>query len=214
MQAYMRSPMPYHGVPAPEVRRICRSAFAGLSFDGADPWQAMVRGVWTRARFREERYAAIELTGLPAARAFQRPAALPLYEELIVSGAWWDYVDALAIQRVGPILRSFPKDATPVIRRWSRSNDLWLRRSAIICQVGSKSATDRALLVACIAPALGEREFFLRKAIGWALRQYARVAPDWVLGYVRRTGNRLSPLSRREALRHLSGPTEPHLPLP
>jgi 3-methyladenine DNA glycosylase AlkD len=87
---------------------------------------------------------------------------------------------------------------------WSRDADLWKRRVAIISQRHCGAATDEALLFACITPNLADREFFIRKAIGWALRQYARVAPDAVRQYVRAHANEISPLSRREALKHLT----------
>lgn len=92
MQAYMKSSMPYLGVAAGPLRQVCRQVFAGAEFRGADEWRAAVLHLWRGARHREERYGAIELTGLRAARDFQTPAALPMYEEMIVTGAWWDYV--------------------------------------------------------------------------------------------------------------------------
>ncbi len=207
MQRYMRSEMPYHGVPAPEVDAICRRRFADLAFPSSTAWQGTALFLWNHARFREERYAAIALTGVRQAAPFQTLAALPLYEEMIVTGAWWDYVDSLAIHRVGALVRKFPGRMGRTMRTWSRRNELWLRRSSILCQVGSRDAVDRALLYDCIEPSLGSREFFLRKAIGWALRQYARVEPGEVARYVAQNEDRLSPLSRREALRHIGSPT-------
>jgi 3-methyladenine DNA glycosylase AlkD len=203
MQRYMRSEMPYHGVPAPAVHAISRRRFADLEFPSAAAWQRTVRYLWNNAQFREERYCAIALTRVRAVDRFQTLSALPLYEELIVSGAWWDYVDELAIHPVGDLLRKYPGPMGRSMRAWSRSEDLWKRRSSIICQVGSKDAVDRALLYECIEPSMESREFFLRKGIGWALRQYARNAPDEVARYVAEYEARLSPLSRREALRHV-----------
>jgi 3-methyladenine DNA glycosylase AlkD len=91
-----------------------------------------------------------------------------------------------------------------LLRQWARGADMWLRRSAIICQLPAKEATDLALLYDCIEPSLGSREFFLRKAIGWALRQYARSDAAEVRRYVAANEARLSPLSRREALKHIA----------
>jgi len=121
-----------------------------------------------------------------------------------VTGAWWDFVDELATRRVGPILRSHAQEVGPIVLAWSRHDDLWLRRTSIICQIGSKGRTDRELLYACIEPSLGERDFFLRKAIGWALREHAKTDPGAVARYVDARAEDLSPLSRREALKHLS----------
>jgi 3-methyladenine DNA glycosylase AlkD len=203
MQRYMRSTMPFHGVPAPAVLGVCRTRFEGISFRSASDWSRTVRFLWRHAKFREERYATIVLTGARPAREFQTPAVLPIYEEMIRTGAWWDYVDEVAVRRLGPILRRFPGPMAAQMRSWSGSEDLWTRRSSIICQVGAGDATDRALLFDCLEPSLGRREFFLRKAIGWALRQYARVEPSVVADYVSRNAARLSPLSRKEALRRI-----------
>lgn len=203
MQAYMKSQMPYHGVPMPLVRQIYRTTSASLQFASAREWQALVLDLWCKAKFREERYAAMCAAGDPRALAFQTPAAMKLYERLIVTGAWWDYVDDIASNRVGPILRDYPAPMRRKMLSWSRSADIWKRRTAIICQLGFKQDTDLELLYACIEPSLESREFFLRKAIGWALRQHAWTDPAEVRRYVRRNRDRLSGLSMREALKNL-----------
>ena len=203
MQAYMKSDMPYHGVPLPLLRSICRSTFASLQFASAREWQKLVLDLWRRARFREERYAAMLVAGDPRARPFQTPAAMRLDEELIVTGAWWDYVDDIASHRVGPILRNYPDSMRRRMLSWSRSANMWKRRTSIICQLGFKQHTDLELLYACIEPSMDSREFFLRKAIGWALREHAWTDPVEVRRYVRRNRERLSGLSIREALKNL-----------
>lgn len=203
MQAYMKSSMPYHGVPTPVLRALCKQVFADVELPSAEAWRRQVLAIWRGAEFREERYAAIELTGLLRAAPFQTLDALPVYEEMIVSGAWWDYVDAIASRRVGLLLRRFPDQMKPIMLEWSRSGDLWKRRTSIICQLGFKAETDLGLLYACIEPLLASREFFLRKAIGWALRQYAWTDQDEVVRYVSANEARLSPLSRREALKNV-----------
>ncbi len=203
MQAYMKSSMPYHGVPAPLLRQICATAFAEVEFATASHWREHVLDLWRNARFREERYAAMHLTGVKNALRFQTPAAMPLYQELIVTGAWWDYVDDIASHRVGPILKSHPVSMRRKMLSWSKSADLWKRRTSIICQLGFKGETDLELLYACIEPSLGSREFFLQKAIGWALRQYAWTDGTEIKRYVRSNRSRLSSLSCREALRNL-----------
>lgn len=203
MQAYMKSTMAYHGVPMPLLRKICKELFAAVRFANATAWRRQVLDLWRNALFREERYAALHLAGHPLARPFQKPAALKTYEELIVTGAWWDYVDDVAAHRIGPILRNHPTPIGARMLSWSKSNNLWKRRSAIICQLEFEEATDLDLLYACIEPSLGSREFFLQKAIGWALRQYAWTDGAEVKRYVRANRDRLSPLSRREALKNL-----------
>ena len=93
MRAYMKSAMPYRGVPSPMLREACRVVFSAHSLESFDDWRDTVLALWRDARFREERYAALLLTGERRYRGYQTLDALPLYEELIVTGAWWDYVD-------------------------------------------------------------------------------------------------------------------------
>jgi 3-methyladenine DNA glycosylase AlkD len=203
MQAYMKSAMPYHGVPTPLLRPLCREVFSDVSFGSASEWREQVLHLWRNARFREERYAALQLSGDKRARDYQTPGALKMYEEFVVTGAWWDYVDTIASNSLGPILRDYPASMQRKMLAWSRCDDLWKRRSSILCQLGFKDQTDLELLYACITPSLPSREFFLQKAIGWALRQYARIDPNEIRRYVQLNQSRLSALSRREALKHL-----------
>jgi 3-methyladenine DNA glycosylase AlkD len=202
MQAYMKSAMPYHGVPTPLLRQVCKSTFADLRFATASHWQAQVLHLWRGARFREERYAALYLAGDKRGRPFQTLSAMKMYDELIVTGAWWDYVDDIASHRVGPILRDYPEPMRRKMLSWSKSSNLWKRRTAIICQLGFKAETDLELLYACIEPSLGSREFFLQKAIGWALRQHAWTDGAEIKKYMRLNRTRLSALSCREALKN------------
>jgi len=203
MQAYMKSAMPYHGVPAPILRRACKQLFDSTELAGAPIWLAHVRALWRGATHREERCAAILLCGDKRAAAFQTPQAMRLYEEIIVTGAWWDYVDSVASQRVGPILQNYPDPLKKMMLVWSKSDNVWKRRASILCQLGFKRDTDLDLLYACMEPSLDSNEFFLRKAIGWALRQYARTDPREVKHYVGRNESRLSNLSKREALKKI-----------
>ncbi len=203
MRAYMKSAMPYHGVPLPTVRKVCRRVFADLDLPTAAAWRSHALTLWRKARYREERYAALALAGHPRAARFQTPDAMKMYEEMITTGAWWDYVDDIATHRVGPILMRHRKPMETMMRAWSRSENLWKRRTSILCQIGFKQETDLDLLYACIEPSLGSKEFFLQKAVGWALRQYAWTDPEEVIRYVRRHDARLSPLSRREALKNV-----------
>jgi 3-methyladenine DNA glycosylase AlkD len=202
MQAYMKSAMPYRGVSAPVLKRLCRDAFKAHPLATAADWQRVVLDLWRHAEFREERYAAVLLTQARAYREFVTSSSLPMLEEMIVTGAWWDYVDTLAGRNLGEILRADPRRMKPLMRRWSRDPDMWKRRSAILCQLGFKRDTDLKLLYDCIEPNLSHRDFFIRKAIGWALRQYAWTDPTEVKRYVKANRERLSPLSVREALKN------------
>jgi len=203
MQAYMKSAMPYRGVSSPILKSLCRDAFKAHPLHSAAEWQRVALDLWRDAGFREERYAAVMLTQARAYRDFQTFSSLPMLEELIVTGAWWDYVDTLASSNLGDILRAEPRRMKPLMRRWARDADMWKRRSAILCQLKFKRDTDLELLYDCIEPNLPHKDFFIRKAIGWALLQYAWTDPKEVKRYVKANTGRLSPLSVREALKNV-----------
>ncbi|THD35235.1 MAG: DNA alkylation repair protein [Sphingomonas sp.] len=202
MQAYMKSEMPYLGVSTVPRRAALKAVFAGIEWPDAAAWQTDVLALWRGATFREERYAAVELAALKSARRFHTIDALPMYEEMIVTGAWWDHVDEIATHRLWTILQNDRAAMRKAMLGWSTDADMWKRRSAIICQVPAKAATDLDLLYTCIEPSIGRSQFFLRKAIGWALRQYAWTDPDEVARYVAANADRLSGLSQREALKN------------
>lgn len=203
MRAYMKSAMPYLGVPSPQMRAISKAVFAGLRYENSAIWQGDVLEIWRNAKFREEYYAAIELTAARQARTFQRVDALPMYREMIVTGAWWDTTDAIATTRLGEILIADRQEMSQAMLAWAIDDNMWIRRSAILCQLKAKTNMDLDLLYACIEPSIGSKEFFLRKAIGWVLRHYARTNPDEVRRYVKANEARLSNLSKREALKHI-----------
>jgi 3-methyladenine DNA glycosylase AlkD len=203
MQAYMKSDLPYHGVKAPACRAVFRAGIAAHPLPDRAAWLAAVRLLWDGATHREELYAALAVARDRRYRAYRTPEVLPHYRDLVVSGAWWDVVDDIATHLVGPLLLAHPAETAPVVRAWATDEDRWLRRTAVICQVGAKERTDLDLLTAAIDANLDDGDFFLRKAIGWALRQYARTDPGWVQQVVDDRADRLSPLSRREALKHV-----------
>jgi 3-methyladenine DNA glycosylase AlkD len=140
------------------LRAICKRLFEAYAIQTAAAWRKTCLRIWRGAKYREERYAAIGLTGHPLYRPFQTLDTLPMYEEMIVTGAWWDFVDEIASRRLGPLLRLYPQPMRREMLRWSRSENLWKRRGAILCQLSFKEQTDLALLYACIKPSLGSRE--------------------------------------------------------
>jgi 3-methyladenine DNA glycosylase AlkD len=203
MQAYMKSAMPYRGVTAPVNKPIFKNAIEANPLPDAAAWAETVRRLFHEAAFREERYGAIALLDHRLYRRHRTLAVLPLYEELIVGGAWWDIVDEVATGPLRDLLAAHPTEIGKAMREWSVSPDRWKRRSSIICQVGRRRSIDLELLYSCIEPNLGDRDFFIRKAIGWALRDYAWADPEEVVRYVALNQARLSGLSRREALKNM-----------
>lgn len=206
MQAYMKSSMPFLGVPMPVLRRVVRPVIAAHPLLDRAAWEAAVRLLYAEASHREERYAALEVAGHRLYRDHRDVEALPLFAWLASEGGWWDLVDWTA-SLVDEVLRRDLGAGRPVVWEWAATDDLWLRRVAIIGQLRAREATDLGLLAHAIDANLEGSpfgsEFFIRKAIGWALRQHARIDPDWVRAFVAERGDRLSGLSRREALKHL-----------
>ncbi|SER11007.1 DNA alkylation repair protein [Arthrobacter sp. OV608] len=199
-QAYMKSAIPSLGVRVPEVRRLAAGAVVRYPFDSAEQVRDTVLELWRTAGFREERYAAIDLTaGRLVATDLQM---LPVYEEIIRDGAWWDFADGVA-GRICTLLQANRQEMTAVILGWSTDPDFWIRRASLTAQLKAKANTDRELLRRVIEVNLADPEFFIRKAIGWALREYAKTAPDWVAEFVATHQGSISPLSRREALKNL-----------
>lgn len=195
-QAYMKSSMPFLGIRVPEVRRITRDVVGRETDPGV--LLSAARSLWDRATHREERYAAqAVLTG----RALTGDrAAVPLIEHMVRTGRWWDFTDELT-GRMAALHDRHPLDTAALVRAWSADDDMWMRRLAILSQLGRRERVDRQLLADVIDANIGDGDFFVRKAIGWALRDVSRTDPDWVRDFV--AARELSPLSRREALKHL-----------
>ena len=203
MQTYMKSALPYRGVTSPVARALFREGLAAHVLPDRAAWLATVHQLWDDAAYREERYAALAVVRDRRYAGYRDAAALPLYRHLLTTGAWWDVVDDIATHLVGPLLLDHPETVGPVLRQWAVDDDRWLRRTAVIAQVGARDRIDLGLLSFAAEANLDDRDFFLRKAIGWALRQHARTDPDWVRAFVAAHDERISGLSRREALKHL-----------
>ncbi len=196
-QAYMKSAMPFLGVTVPDARRIARAA-AEHETDAA-ALRSDARTLWDEASHREERYAAVALLALPATEG--ELDDVPLIEHMVRTGRWWDFTDELA-HRIAALLDEHPRETDVLVRAWAVDQEVWMRRLAILSQLGRGERLDRDLLAEVIERNRYDGEFFIRKAIGWALREYARVDADWVRAFV--DTHDLSPLTRREALKHIA----------
>jgi 3-methyladenine DNA glycosylase AlkD len=207
-QAYMKSDLPNVGLGAPALKALLRPLLVEHRFVDRAQWEHAVLELWEDAEHREEWYAAIALLRHRSYRPWLDPELLPLLGRLVRTGAWWDVVDEIAAHVVGSVLLEHRSATTPVMDVWSVDTDsLWVRRTAILAQLRHAGRTDTDLLDRVLTANLDDtaygREFFIRKALGWALRQHARTDPAWVRTYVRSHADRLSGLSRREALKHL-----------
>ena len=191
----MKSALPFHGVRKPEVQRIVRAHVKGV---GRGELLATASTLWEEATHREEQYAATEILKQPMFAGDW--SLVGLHEHIARTGAWWDHVDETSA-RIADLHDAHPVETAELVRRWSTDDSFWIRRLAILSQLQRRERTDRALLAEVIEPNRGDTEFFIRKAIGWALRDLAKADPEWVRAYVEAT--ELSPLSRREALKHI-----------
>jgi 3-methyladenine DNA glycosylase AlkD len=187
----MKSQMLYLGVQKSRLTTVVKRMTKAAHLDRAQRLAAAT-DLWDHAEYREHRYAALAVLRAGPLE----PSDEPLLRHLITTGAWWDLVDETATHLVGPLRADLD------IRGWAVDDDMWIRRAAIICQVGSKgTSTDPDLLADCIEPNIADRTFWITKAIGWALRDYAYADPQWVRAFV--DSHDLAPLSVREAIKHL-----------
>jgi 3-methyladenine DNA glycosylase AlkD len=200
MAAYMKTDMPFYGVQKPGRAEVFRHLKKDFVPADRDQYQELVTTLWELPH-REEKYLA-----QAAARAFPAfivPDSLPLYLRFIVEGAWWDLVDATATNLIRELVLRYPDETWPVVDGWIDQDNLWLRRAAILCQVGATDHTDTNRLFRYCSSRAHETEFFIRKAIGWALRDYARTDPGAVAAFVAANRTSLSGLSYREASKHI-----------
>ncbi|WP_213455907.1 DNA alkylation repair protein [Rhizomonospora bruguierae] len=199
MTAYMREQFPFLGLPAPAQSRLSREVLAGLPRPDEATLDAVARACWALAE-REYQYFACGL--LRRRVKVCSPGFLATARYLVENRSWWDTVDTLAAHVVGPLVLAHPELAAE-LDRWIADENLWLVRTAILHQLTGKERTDADRLFAYCTARAGHPDFFIRKAIGWALREYAKTDPAAVRAYVRGQHARLSPLSVREALKNI-----------
>jgi 3-methyladenine DNA glycosylase AlkD len=201
MAAYMKTTQPFLGVPTPMRTAMLKQM--GDRFAPADQksYARSVMALW-KLPHREEQYCAISF-----ARRYQQfitPAALPLYERMVREGAWWDFVDEIAVNLVGAVYGNFRARTRPIIERWIDDEDMWIRRTALLSHLKHKRDTDSAQLFKHCLKLSNEPEFFIRKAIGWALREYSKTDPRAVRAFLTKNRKRLSNLSYAEGSKHLA----------
>ncbi len=199
MSAYMKNRFPFVGISSPQRRQLMGAALRGYPLPTESDLEHLCRLGWERPE-REYQYAAIDQLRKATKRLSEE--FLSQLRWMIVTKSWWDSCDPLAGTVVGGIVRKFP-GSTPVMEGWIVDDNLWLRRAALLHQLKWKEACDQKRLFRFCLLTMTENEFFIRKAIGWALRQHARVAPEEVARFLVENRGRLSGLSFREAAKHL-----------
>lgn len=198
MKAYMRDQFEFLGIKSPERRAITKGLTTEHGLPSINDMPALIKSLWKKNE-REYQYAAIDVMQL--LHKEWRATDITLIEFMIVHKSWWDSVDAIVSCLAGPWFRKFPAAWVVTTDRWINSENMWLQRAAIIHQNGYKKHTDEQLLFRYIKQCAHSKEFFIQKAIGWALREYSKTNPDSVRHFV--ASNTLAALSSREALRRI-----------
>ncbi len=197
--AYMKDHFPFLGLGTPERRKAQKPVLDSLKAADGDDLLAFAHACYAEPG-REFHYAAAD--ALRRHVKVLEAHHLAGIEDLISTNAWWDTVDSLAVHTVGPLVKRHP-ELSPVMDEWVGDDDLWIARTAILHQLMWKDDTDAERLFGYVDARAADTEFFIRKACGWALRQYARTDPDAVRAFVDAREDTLSGLTKREARKHL-----------
>ena len=198
MKKYMRNQFEFLGIKRPFQQALFKQFLAEYGLPELFQVEEVVQELW-RWPEREYQYAALMFLDKQQKRL--TPDMLSCLEDLITTKSWWDTVDSIASHNVGKLLRQYPASRDDVINRWRDTENLWLRRTTLLFQLGYKAETDERLLFSLVEENRDSLEFFIQKAIGWALREYSKTAPKAVQAFVSKTT--LAPLSEREALKWL-----------
>ncbi len=199
MKKYMRNQFEFLGIKAPQATALWREFIKSNGLPPFEKLDLISRELWGLKQ-REFQYIAMNL--IEKYEKKLEPEFIETLEHLIVTKSWWDTVDLLAGHPVGAMFKKYPKAKEKYLKKWRKSENIWLRRAALLFQLGYKKETDFDLLCEIIKENLGSDEFFINKAIGWALRQYAHTNPAPVKEFVNAT-KELHPISKREALKNL-----------
>lgn len=199
MAKYMKNNFPFFGIKTEERRRIFKEIWKENKNEVAENAREIALELYSKPQ-REFHYCAIEIL-IKELKGNYKKEDIQLIEKLISNNSWWDSVDTISKYNLGEYLLEFPLETKKVIERFSNSTNMWLNRSAILFQLGYKQKTSADLLFSECLKHSHSKEFFIQKAIGWALREYAKSNPEDVQEFVKT--NNLKPLSKKEALKNM-----------
>ena len=198
MKAYMRDRYEFFGLPMPLRRKIALTFMKQLLALKENHFEEIVRTLWNHP-CREVHYFAMEYAF--KAKKLWTKDSIQIFEWMITKNSWWDTVDYIASNLIGNFFINYPDLIKPNIQHWNNSDDFWLHRVTLIFQLKYGAKTDQELLFKQCKKYADVEEFFIRKAIGWALRQYSKFNPDAVREFIQ--SNQLSPLSVKEASKYI-----------
>jgi 3-methyladenine DNA glycosylase AlkD len=199
MKKYMKDHFPFLGIKSPLRKELEKQFFQETGLLKEPFNQEFISELWAKEE-REYQYTA--LVYMEKSLKKLEKTDLPFMEELITMKSWWDTVDAIAPKQVGKIAENFPEVVAETIDGWAIDDNLWLRRAALLFQLKYKAATNEELLYQYIRQNAASKEFFIQKAIGWVLREYAKTNPVSVKKFIE--GTKLAPLSVREGSKYLA----------
>lgn len=204
MKQYMRGQFEYFGLRAPVMKDTFKSFIQENGLPAHNDLYFFLKEAWAMPE-REMQMAGLSIADKLKKEMTQQD--IEWIEYIIVNKSWWDTVDHIAKHIAGYYFSKFPEQIHTVTERWIASQNIWLMRSAILFQLGYKDRTDKERLAHIIKETKYEQDFFIRKGIGWALREYAKVNPDWVWDFVHI--EELSPLSYKEAIKNIKKTKQP-----
>lgn len=196
MKAYMIHHFDFFGIKTPVRDAIVKPYLKTNSLSSASELEEVIKLLWAMPE-RELQYFAIDV--FVTHKKYWNSTSIKLIEYCIIHQSWWDTVDGICSDWLGNYFKLNPEQVILITSQWNKSNNIWLQRSSILFQKSYKKATDTILLTNYILNCKDSKEFFIRKAIGWALREYSKINPEWVIAFV--TKNKLSLLSEKEALK-------------
>lgn len=199
MRSYLKDQFVFYGINAAERRDLMKEHAIHEGQPEVEEIPQIVKDAWELAH-REYQYIALDM--LMANIKKMPPSTIKLVERCITKKSWWDTVDMLATNCAGPLLKNEPELREKINEKWISSKNMWLNRSALLFQIKYRKDTDQKMLFSNIDAMIEHDDFFIKKAIGWALREYAKTNPEEVRKFVKRTPE-LSELSKREALRNI-----------
>ncbi len=198
-KAYMLNQFEFYGIVTAKRRKLAKEYMKLHPLNSQKELETIVKECWHLPE-RDYQYFAVELISFH--KKIWKPSIIQLLQWCIVHKSWWDCVDHIASECLTDYFKRFPQQIQPVTYKWNKSNNIWLQRSSIMFQKAFKQSTDKELLAEYILHCKDSKEFFVRKAIGWALREYSKTNPTWVKAFVQ--NNALHSLSAREALKRIA----------
>jgi 3-methyladenine DNA glycosylase AlkD len=198
MKAYMLHQFNFFGIKTPLRDSIVKAHIKSHPLQDMNEIESIVIALWQMPN-RELAYFAIDV--FAANKKLWTPASIQLIEYCISSKSWWETVDGIASEWLGPYFKLFPEQILPITHKWNHSENIWLQRSSLLFQKSYKNETDTTLLSTYILHLKDSKEFFIKKAIGWVLREYSKTNAEWVIHFV--ATNSLSALSKKEALKRI-----------